>query len=140
MSLVTGLFNLNRENHGDGFKREFNHYIMHFTNLLQSTKHINMVVYIEEQYRYLVDNNRDVSNTIVRIYEIDKFKTDFAYFSEVSKIRTKPEWYSQTGWLTNSSQATMELYNPMIMTKMKFLYQESVTKPFQNNHYYWIDA
>jgi hypothetical protein len=140
MTLVTGLFNLKREDAGDGFKRPFEHYIMHFTNLLQSTKHINMVVYIEEQYRYIVDSNRDAANTVVRIYETDKFKADFAYFSEISKLRINSEWYSQSGWLGNSTQATMELYNPMVMSKMKFLYQESLARPFQNDHYYWIDA
>jgi hypothetical protein len=139
-TLITGLFDLKREDAGDGFKRSFEHYIIHFTNLLKSTKHINMVVYIEEQYRYIVDENRDSSNTIVRIYEISKFKTDFAYFSDVNTIRVNPKWYSQAGWLQNSTQATMELYNPMVMSKMKWVYQESVSNPFHDDYFYWIDA
>jgi len=139
MTLVTGIFDLNRENAGEGFKRSFDHYLLHFRNLLNSTKDINMIVYIEEKYRYIVDELRNPSNTVVRIYNVKQFK-ELPYFHEIDKIRKDPSWYSQSGWLPNSTQTTMELYNPMVFSKLICLYKESKVNPFQDDYMYWIDG
>ncbi len=44
---------------------------------------------------------------------------NYAYFALVDRIRTKKAWYSQADWLSHSPQATMPLYNPMVMSKVR---------------------
>jgi len=140
LTLVTGIFDLGRNNAGEGFKRPFTHYIVKFTELLKAIKDYNVVVYIEEQYKDLVQDIRDTSNTVIRIKEVDEFRTNFPFYEQVSSIRKDPSWYNQAGWLANSAQATMELYNPMVMSKMFLLHDEKIRNPFDTDYFCWIDG
>jgi len=140
ITFVTGIFDLGRNNAGEGFKRPFTHYIVKFRELLKALKDYNVVVYIEEKYRDLVDDIRNPDNTVVRIKEVDEFKTHFPFYNKVSEIRKNEKWLNQAGWLRESTQATMELYNPMVMSKMFFLHDESIRNPFESEYFIWIDG
>jgi len=140
ITFVTGIFDLGRNNAGEGFKRPFTHYIMKFTELLRALKDYNLVVYIEEQYKDLVLQNREMVNTVIRIKEIDEFKTSFPFYEQVSNIRKNEEWLKQASWLRDSTQATMDLYNPMVMSKMFLLNDEKIRNPFNSEYLFWIDG
>jgi FkbM family methyltransferase len=140
ITLVTGIFDLGRDNAGEGFKRPFTHYIVKFIELLKALKDYNVVVYIESKYKDLVADIRPTHNTVFRIKEIDEFRSLFPFYNEVSNIRKKDEWLNQAGWLRESTQATMELYNPMVMSKMFFLHDEKVRNHFNTEYFYWIDG
>ena len=47
ITIVTGIWNLNRKAAGEGFKRSFNFYIDNFKKLLETD--VPMVIYIEKQ-------------------------------------------------------------------------------------------
>lgn len=140
ITLVTGIFDLGRDNAGEGFKRPFTHYIVKFTELLKTLKDYNVVIYIEEKYKNLVEDIRDPSNTVIRTKEIDDFRNNFPFYEQVSKIRKNENWFKQAGWLENSAQATMELYNPMVMSKMFMLHDEKIRNPFDSEYFFWIDG
>lgn len=140
ITLVTGIFDLGRDKAGEGFKRPFTHYIVKFTELLKATKDYNMVIYIEEQYKDLICGLRDPANTCIRIKEINDFKTGFPFYNQVTAIRNNENWLNQVGWLRSSTQATMELYNPMVMSKMFMLHDEKIRNPFNSEYFYWIDG
>ena len=139
ITFVTGIFDLGRNNAGEGFKRPFTHYIIKFTELLRALKDYNLVVYIEKQYEDIVWQNRESFNTQVRIKEIEDFKS-FPFFNQISKLRKNEDWLNQVGWLRDSTQATMELYNPMVMSKMFFLHDEKIRNPFNTEYFFWIDG
>ena len=140
LTLVTGIWDLRRDQAGEGFKRPFTHYIVKFTELLRATKDYNMVVYIEEKYKDLVLSIRDPQNTQIRIKEIDEFKTNFPFYDKITEIRNKDSWLNQAGWLRESTQATMELYNPMVMSKLFMLHDEKIRNSFNTDYFYWIDG
>jgi len=140
ITLVTGIWDLGRNNAGEGFKRPFSHYIVKFTELLAALKEYNVVVYIEEKYADLINNIRSPHNTVVRIKETNSFKEHFPFYEQVSNIRKTEAWLNQAGWLRESTQATMELYNPMVMSKMFMLHDEKIRNPFNTEYIYWIDG
>jgi hypothetical protein len=140
ITLVTGIFDLGRSNAGEGFKRPFAHYILKFSELLRSLKDYNIVVYIEEKYKDVVLQNRDLCNTIIRIKEVEDFKASFPFYEQVKNIRNDEKWYNQTGWLKESTQATLDLYNPMVMSKLFMLHDEKLRNPFNTEYFFWIDG
>jgi len=140
ITLVTGIFDLGRNNAGEGFKRPFTHYIVKFTELLKSLKDYNVVVYIEDKYKSLISDIRDPASTIIRTKEVQDFVDKFPFYEQVTKIRKDESWLSQAGWLRDSTQATMELYNPMVMSKMFMLHDEKIRNPFNTDYFYWIDG
>jgi O-methyltransferase len=140
ITLVTGIFDLNRANAGEGFKRPFEHYVEKFKDLLKSLDDYNVVVYIEEKHKHIVEAIRKPHNTVIRTKEVEEFKTHFPFYEAVQKIRRDENWLNQAGWLKESTQATMELYNPMIMSKMFFLHDEKIRNQFNTKYFYWIDG
>jgi FkbM family methyltransferase len=138
-TIVTGIFDLSRENAGDGFKRSFDHYIKNFKKLLKTN--CPMVIFIEEKYEHLVWESRDRSNTFLIKRECSSFKdSTFPFFQQVSEIRSNEDWLSQADWLRNSTQATLELYNPMVMSKMFMLNDASIFNPFDTDFFVWVDG
>jgi hypothetical protein len=140
ITLVTGIFDLGRDNAGEGFKRPFSHYIIKFTELLRALKDYNLVVYIEDRYKDIVLQNRSMHNTCIRIKEIDEFRSHFPFYDQVSQIRKSEAWLNQAGWLSDSTQASMELYNPMVMSKMFMLHDEKIRNQFNSEYFFWIDG
>jgi len=138
LTIVTGIWNLKRDSAGAGFKRPFDHYLDHFKKLLATD--CQMVIFIEKENEDFVWENRDKSNTHVIHKETEEFKSNFPFFKEVSEIRQKEDWLSQAGWLKESTQATLELYNPMVMSKMFMLHDASLFNPFNTEYFAWIDG
>jgi hypothetical protein len=140
-TLVTGLFDLKRGDLDTGFKRPFEQYLQHFDRLLRACKNIPMVVYVDKKHEDMVLNMRQGSvGTDIRIKSADEFKTWFSLFDKVDKIRKDPDWYNQVGWLAESTQAKLELYNPLVMSKMFLLNDAAIFNPFDSENYCWIDA
>ncbi len=138
LTVVTGIWDLKRHQAGEGFKRPFQHYIDNFIKLLETN--VNMVVFIEKQYEHIVWQHRKKENTQVYIKEVDDFRTKFDFFDKIQKIRTDEKWLNQAEWLKNSTQATLEMYNPMVMSKMFMLHDTVCYNPFNDENYIWIDG
>ena len=140
-TLVTGLFDLKRGELDTGFKRPFSQYLQHFDRLLRACKDVPMVVYVDKAHEEFVQIAREGSvGTDIRFKSPDDFKTWFPFFDKVNAIRKDPEWYNQVGWLSESTQAKLELYNPLVMSKMFMLNDASIFNPFDSENYCWIDA
>ena len=138
-TIVTGIWNLDRESAGAGFKRSFNHYIENFKKLLKTDS--PMIIFIESQHEHIVWENRSKENTFVINKEPSAFSDNsFPFYKEVQQIRNSEEWLSQAGWLRESTQATMDLYNPMVMSKMFMLNDARIFDPFDTDYFVWIDG
>lgn len=138
LTVVTGIWNLGRDQAGEGFKRPFFHYIEKFTQLLKTD--VNMAIFIEKENEEYVWKHRSPHNTKVYIKETLEFKEKFDGYNYVQQIRSSPEWLSQASWLPNSAQATLELYNPMVMSKMFMLHDISIFNPFNSDYFIWLDG
>jgi len=133
LTVVTGLWNINRPG------RDFNHYIEHFKKFLDMP--VNMFIYIPEEYEYLVWEKRSKENTFVKVYELEDIKNMYnPFWNKTQEIRNKPEWSNQAGWLSQSPQASLEWYNPIVQSKMFLLNDVTIWNPFNTEHFIWLDA
>jgi hypothetical protein len=138
-TIVTGIWNLSRENAGNGFKRPFSHYLENFKKLLATD--CPMVIFIESQNESLVWEHRSRKNTHVVIKEVESMKGQmFPFYDQVQTIRKEESWLSQASWLRESTQATLDLYNPMVMSKMFMLNDARIFNPFDTDYFIWIDG
>jgi hypothetical protein len=147
VSLVTGIWDLGRGSISDGgagegvWKRSFDHYIDNFKKLLAATIDIPLIVFIDPSIEYIVWEIRKKENTAVYHHKKDDFGGNFFPFREkVESIRTNPEWLSQNGWIKDSAQGQMQMYNPMVMSKMFLLNNAKVYNPFNSDFMFWIDG
>lgn len=137
ITIVTGIWNIGRDNAGDGFKRQFSHYISKFNDLLNSLSDQNVIVYIEKNY---VDKIPHHSNHKIYEREIGWFTDNFDFYNQVQTIRKNQSWLNQVGWLRNSTQASLELYNPLVMSKYFLLNDATIFNPFNTDYFVWLDG
>ncbi|MDX2170747.1 MAG: WlaTC/HtrL family glycosyltransferase [Deltaproteobacteria bacterium] len=142
LTLVTGLFDLGRgaavENLGSGFVRPFESYLENFARLLAVD--VPMSIYVEPAHEAFVWRHRRSDNTRVFHRSPQSFRSEFPFYDRVQEIRRDPAWRARAGWLAESPQANLELYNPMVMSKMGMLHDQSIINPFGSSHLLWIDA
>jgi len=140
-TLVTGIWDLNRSDLSDGWARKFDHYINNFKNLLEANKKTPMVVFIDPDIEDIVWSVRDKSNTkVVHHKKTDFGGSFFPFFDQVQSIRTNPKWLSQVGWLKDSTQARLDYYNPLVMSKMFMLHNAKIFNFFNTDYIFWIDG
>ena len=137
-TIVTGIWNIKRDELSEGWSRTYQHYLNNLEKLMKVSD--NMIIYIEEEYKSFVEERRTSDNTLIIVRELDWFKQNEHIFNKIQKIRTASEWYNQTGWLTDSTQAKLEMYNPIVMSKMFLLNDASIMDPFNSSHLVWIDG
>lgn len=138
VTIVTGLWNLGRGDIAEGFKRSYEDYLDRFAQLLRAE--VNMFIYVSPEDEHFIWQHREKRNTVVRLKSLEELKTWFPFSSAVDTIRLSPDWSSQAGWLVDSPQATLEMYNPVVMSKMFMLNDASIFNPFNSEYFFWIDA
>lgn len=137
ITLVTALFDLGRGDLESGFNRSFAHYIESFTKLL--VVDYPMVIYCEESLQETIWKYRKPENTTVMVKTLDYLR-EFPFYDQVQTIRNDPEWLNRSGWLHDSTQAKLELYNPLVMMKQFMLNDSSLHAHFGTKYYLWVDA
>jgi hypothetical protein len=138
VTIVTGLWDLGREELSGWAQRDFEVYKNNFFKLLEAD--IPMCIWIPSILEKEVWSIREEHNTKIYIKETDDFKTWFPFFEQHEKIRTNPNWYNSAGWLPDSPQASLPMYNPMMMTKMFMVNDSAILNPFNSEYFYWIDG
>jgi O-methyltransferase len=136
-TLVTGLWDLGRGNLTEGWSRSYQHYLDKFKQLLQFEE--NLIIFGDEELQRFVNENRSLNNTQFILRPLDWFKNN-DYYPLIQNIRNNPDWYNQVGWLTDSTQAKLEMYNPLVMSKMFLLHDAKIIDRFNSDYMFWIDA
>lgn len=137
ITLVTGLWNLGRENLTEGWSRSFQHYLEKFKQLLSFDT--NLIIFGDEELEKFVNENRDKSKTQFIKRDLSWFRNN-DYYDKIQRIRNNPDWYDQVGWLKDSTQAKLEMYNPLVMSKMFLLHDAKILDKFDSEYMFWIDA
>lgn len=138
ITIVTGIWDLKRDTLSDGWNRSFQHYLNNLEKLMKTPE--NMIIFIEKQYEDFVWQHRTKENTFVITKELDWFKNNGDLYDKIQKIRLNPDWYNQSGWLPDSTQAKLEMYNPVVMSKVFLLNDASILDPFNSSHLIWVDG
>ena len=137
ITIVTGLWDIGRGELQEGWSRSFQHYLDKFQQLLQVD--VNMIIFGDEELEKFVSENRRNENTQFVRRELSWFKNN-DFYDKIQKIRTNPDWYNQVGWLTESTQAKLEMYNPLVMSKIYLLHDAKILDKFNSEYMFWIDA
>ena len=137
VTLVTGLWDIGRNLLTNDWSRDFDHYLGKFDALLKTED--NMIIFGDETLQKFVMERRDLSNTQFILRSTDWFK-DNEYYELIQKIRTNSEWVNQVGWLSESTQARLEIYNPLVMSKVFLLNDAKIMDKFNSDYLFWIDA
>jgi hypothetical protein len=137
LTLVTGLWDIGRGNLQEGWSRSFQHYLDKFAQLLQVD--VNMIIFGDEELEKFVSQHRNNENTQFVRRDLTWFKTN-EFYDKIQKIRTNPDWYNQVGWLSESTQAKLEMYNPLVMSKVYLLHDAKILDKFDSEYMFWIDA
>jgi len=137
LTLVTGLWDIGRDQLQEGWSRNFNHYLEKFSQLLELD--YNMIIFGDEELLKFVTNKREYHNTQFILKDLSWFKNN-EYFDKIQSIRNNPEWFNQVGWLSESTQSKLEYYNPLVMSKMFLLHDAKILDKFDSEYLFWIDA
>jgi hypothetical protein len=136
-TIVTGLWDIGRNSLTNDWARSMEHYLNKLKELLKIEE--NMIIFGDENLQKFVMEHRSISNTQFIIRNLDWFK-DNTYFDLIQKIRTSDEWLNQVGWLRESTQARLEYYNPLVMSKVFLLNDARIMDKFNSDYLFWIDA
>lgn len=139
LTIVTGLFDLGRDKLPDGFRRDFSHYIECFERFLKATKDYPLVVFIEAENEHIVWKHREYNNTRTVLRTLDNLR-EFPFYKEIQEIRNRPDWRAQSGWIADSPQSSLELYNPLVMSKQFMLNDAALYDYFRTDYFLWLDA
>ena len=136
VTLVTGLWNIKRDSLIEGWSRTFEHYLEKFDQLLKVDN--NMIIFGDPELESFVFERRSHKNTQFISRKQEWFKNEF--FEKIQKIRTDENWLSGAGWLQESTQAKLEMYNPLVMSKVFLLNDANIMDQFNSEYLFWIDA
>lgn len=139
LTIVSGLINIGRGEMGTSFTRSFEHYKECFGKLLKTVT-CPMMLYISPDLEDFVWQHRDRSNTTLKFVTGDELRTKMPFYNQIQTIRTNPEWYKQKGWLEESTQARLDLYNPLVMSKFFWLNDTTLYNPYNTKYFLWIDG
>jgi len=137
LTLVTGLWEIGRGNLSEGWSRSFDHYLEKFSQLLQID--CNMIIFGDSELENFVKTHRSEDNTQFVLRDLSWFKNN-EFYNKIQTIRTNPNWYNLSGWLPESTQAKLEMYNPLVMSKMYLLHDAVILDKFNSDKLFWIDA
>lgn len=137
VTLVTGLWDIGRGYLSEGWSRTYQHYLDKFNQLLDTPN--NMIIFGDKELQEFVFKKRNVENTQFIVRDINWFKNN-EFYNKIQTIRNKEFWYNQTGWLKDSTQAKLEMYNPLVMSKVFLLHDAKILDKFNSEYLFWIDA
>lgn len=138
ITIVTGLWDLERENLNGWAHRSFNSYKERFFEMLESD--VQMCVWIPEELKNDVLEKRKDKPTKIFIKENKDFETWNPFFEKIQKIRQDENWLNQAGWLKESPQGLLKYYNAMMFTKMFMVNDSALINPFNSKYFFWIDG
>ena len=137
ITLVTGLWDIGRSNLDEGWSRSYQHYLDKFEELLKVDS--NLIIFGDKELKDFVFQRRTENNTQFILRDLSWFKNN-EYYSKIQSIRTNPNWFNQVGWLGGSTQSKLEMYNPLVMSKIFLLNDAKILDKFNSDKLFWIDA
>ena len=136
-TIVTGLWDIGRDGLSNDWSRSFDHYLTKFDDFLKIPN--NLIIFGDEKLREFVFERRSAENTQFILKDLSWFSNN-DYYHKIQGIRTNPQWYNQVGWLKDSTQAKLEMYNPLVMSKMFLLHDAKILDSFDSEYMFWLDA
>lgn len=138
VTIVTAMWNIGRSELPSDFKRSYQTYLDKFSEFLKAP--VNMYIYVDKSDEEFVWSRRSRDNTVVKLMSVDELAEWFPFTEKTNEIRQKPEWLNQAGWLPDSTQAKLKMYNPLVMSKMFMLNNCTIWNQFDSDYLFWVDG
>lgn len=137
ITLVTGIWDIGRDSLQEGWSRPYQHYLDKFESLLKVEE--NLIIFGDEELKKFVFERRDEKNTQFIVRDLEWFQNN-DFFPLIQKIRNDESWKNLAGWLRESTQARLENYNPLVMSKVYLLHDARIFDKFNSEYMFWIDG
>jgi hypothetical protein len=133
VNVVTALFDIDRENLGDG--RSMGQYLAWFEKTLQLK--VPMIIYTEEKFRRFIEERRSWEFTKIKIQKLEEIPM-YKHKIAINKILSDP------GYLLSIKdksriECNLDLYNVIQYSKFGWL-QEEMKLGSDSDFYFWMDA
>lgn len=149
VTMVTGIWNLGRgtmqtSQQWNVLRRPFNHYVQGLKQFLAYP--FPKVLFCDAEScaaaKPLVDESMRSGGgeTKLVLKSLDDVARDFPNFDLVQDIRGRNEWKLQSDWVTNSPQAQLPFFNPVVMSKVAFTRDAARWNPFHTDGFLWLDV
>jgi hypothetical protein len=140
ITLVSAMVDLGRGSLGGGFARPFSAYVARMRQFMAYD--FPKVVFLDADHLGEFQALIDTSPGPVHVVPISKadIKAGFRHFDALQAVRTRREWAHRKEWLSHSPQATLEYYNPLVMSKMNLTVQAAALNPFSTDGFLFIDG
>ena len=136
-TLITALYNINRENNGDG--RKWVEYLEWFASTLQIK--LPMAIFIpKELHTYVLEHRPHELMHITYITIMEFTEIPFYKYYENIKNILDSDIYKQKITHPNRVECKLPEYNIIQYSKFGWLKQISEINPFDSNKFFWIDA
>jgi hypothetical protein len=99
-----------------------------------------MCIWIPQELEEEVLKVRGDKPTKLFIKNVEDFEVWNPFFEDIEKIRVKDDWRNFAGWLSESPQAELKYYNPIMFTKFFMLNDSAIVNPFNSNYFFWVDG
>jgi len=134
ITIVTALYDINREGDGDG--RKFQEYLSWFKETLKVKK--PMVIFVDESLVSFVEENRkDLPTKIIK-----QPLEEIPYYSltpDIDNILKSDEFKSKIG-SPERVECKLAIYNSIIYSKFQWVKRIISENPFESEIFMWMDA
>lgn len=137
ITIVTGIWDIGRDGLSEGWSRSYSDYMKRFDLVLDFD--VNMIIYGDSKLQEIVSKKRDPNKTQFILRDVEWFRNN-EFYNNIQTIRNNPEWKNLAGWLPESTQSRLELYNPLVMSKMFLLHDAKIMDRFDSKYMFWLDG
>ena len=135
VTMVTALFDIDREKKGDG--RSVSEYLLWFRKTLQLN--CNLFIVTEEKFhQFVLDNRPKEYKTYIEIDKLENAK----YYKYLERMRETIESEDYKNRISHPNRVECRLPEYNIIQYSKFGWLENCIKinPFESENFFWIDA
>ena len=134
-TVVTALFDIDREKRGDG--RRLQDYFVWLKKTLKLK--CNLYIVTEEKFKDFIVLHRDQNlNTKIKITTLNTSKY-YKYLDDIKRIINNKEYKKRISY-PNRVECTLPEYNIIQYSKFGWLEDCIVENPFESKYFFWIDA
>ena len=133
-TIVTGLFNINREAF-EGYKRQWATYLEWFKNCLSLD--CDLVTFVDEGMEKFIEANRNFPTKVIPIK-----LSEFRLYRHVDKMQEVMNSRKFKAKVTDpiAPEVTRPLYNVVTYSKVSMMKMAADLNPFNGDYFIWIDA
>ena len=135
VTMVTALFDINREKKGDG--RKISEYLDWFKKTLKLN--CNLFIVTEKKFhQFILDNRPKKYNTHIKIDTLENAKY-YKYIDKMKEILDSEEYKKRIAY-PNRVECILPEYNIIQYSKFGWLEDCIELNPFDSKYFFWMDA